>query len=388
MSDTSWLKDAIIYQILIDRFAGFKSNESDKPIFIGGNINGIINKLSYIKDLGINTIWLSPFYKTTEYHGYHITDFMQVEPRFGTLDDLKRLITMCHQMDLRIISDFIPNHCSNKHPFFQEAIKSRDSRYHNWFYFNKWPDNYHCFLKNKDLPKLNLQNIKTRDYICNTANYWLSQGIDGFRLDHVIGLKHSFLKHLKKITKNKYTDSVLIGEAWLGGINLEIIKTINIKHKIIRWLFGTSQDNIQKDYYNVLDGILDFKFQQIMKEYIAHSDIFNNSLQEELNTHFSKYPDDYYVVTFLDNHDMNRFLFDCNNNIEKLKIAAKIQFKLCHPLIIYYGTEVGMTQNKSVWERRPHADIEVRQPMNWDNQDKELLVFYKNLIKGHSQCLL
>ena len=85
MGDTSWFKNAIIYHILIDRFNGFKSSWGwDEPVFLGGNIKGITEKIPYIKDLGFNTIWISPFYKTNTYHGYHITDFYQVEPRFGT----------------------------------------------------------------------------------------------------------------------------------------------------------------------------------------------------------------------------------------------------------------------------------------------------------------
>ena len=123
-----WFKNAIIYHILIDRFAGVTNPERwEQPEFIGGNLRGIINKLDYLTDLGINAIWLSPFCQTNDYHGYHVTDFHKVEPRFGTLDDLKELIDKAHQSGIKIIADFVPNHCSRHHRFFRAAQADKAS---------------------------------------------------------------------------------------------------------------------------------------------------------------------------------------------------------------------------------------------------------------------
>jgi glycosidase len=125
MGGVDWFKNAIIYHILIDRFAGFASTENwDKPTFLGGNIKGIIEKLPYLQNLDINTLWISPFYKTNTYHGYHITDFYQVDSHYGTAEDIKKLIKAIHKYDMRIIADFVPNHCSGKHPFFQDAQRN------------------------------------------------------------------------------------------------------------------------------------------------------------------------------------------------------------------------------------------------------------------------
>ena len=163
---SSWFKNAIIYHILIDRFAGYTDQENwNKPVFIGGNLKGITEKLSYIEKLGINTIWLSPFYETNKYHGYHVTDFFKVEPRFGNIKDLKQLISQAHKRNIRIIADFIPNHCSNKHPYFIEALNNRKSKYRKWYIFKSWPDKYLCFLNFKNLPKLNLRNKETKLHI-------------------------------------------------------------------------------------------------------------------------------------------------------------------------------------------------------------------------------
>lgn len=382
MGGVDWFKNAVIYHILIDRFAGFKSTENwEKPKFLGGNIKGIIQKLQYLCCLGVNTIWISPFYKTSEYHGYHITDFYRVDPHFGTTKDLKELIEIVHEYNMHIIADFVPNHCSNQHPYFQDAQRSKNSEYKNWFYFTKWPNDYLCFLSVKRLPKINLDYPNARDYMINAAKHWLSLGFDGYRLDHVIGPSHNFWKKFKKEIKNMFHNVILIGEAWMEGIKFNELKTINIKHKFLKWISGASSDNLLKEYIGELDGVLDFKFQELIREHVARRKLSKKEFYEGIKHHYSKYSKGYFLPTFLDNHDMDRFLFECKNNKEKLKQSAEIQFSIDQPAIIYYGTEVGITQKKSIWEFQTYGDLQVRQPMNWKKQDKELLTFYKKLIK-------
>ncbi len=129
MSNLDWMKQGAIYHIFIDRFAGFHDTKNwDSPVFLGGTIKGIIDKLPYLRDLGITTLWISPFYTTSAYHGYHITDFYQVDPHFGTQDDIKELIRESHDSNLHIIADFVPNHCSKEHPFFKEAQHDKNSQ--------------------------------------------------------------------------------------------------------------------------------------------------------------------------------------------------------------------------------------------------------------------
>lgn len=383
MSNVDWFKDTVIYHILIDRFAGFKSTENwERPEFLGGNIKGIIEKLSYLESLGINTIWISPFYKTSEYHGYHVTDFFEVDPHFGTTNDIKELIEKVHKKDMRIIADFVPNHCSKNHPYFLEAQRKKDSEYRNWFYFDKWPERYRCFLSIKEIPKINLENEDARAYIINAAKHWLSLGFDGYRLDHCIGPSHNFWQEFTKEIKKMFPSVVLIGEAWMKGIRFSELKTINIRNKIIKWLFGASSDKLLAEYIGELDGVLDFRFQELIKSYIATGNLRKDDFYNELKSHYEKYPERYYLPTFLDNHDMNRFLFDCKNDKEKLKQAAKIQFSISQPQIIYYGTEIGMSQEKSIWSFTSHGDLQARRPMNWENIDSDLKKFYRTLIKN------
>ena len=386
MTNSDWFKQAIVYHVVIDRFAGYGSGDWSKPRFLGGNLKSIAEKLGYLKELGINTLWLSPFCKTSAYHGYHVTDFMSIEPSFGRLEDLQELIKKAGGNGIRIIADFVPNHCSRFHPFFVEAQKDKNSKYLKWFTFIKWPHDYLCFLDFKALPKLNLDNLETRDHIVHAAKYWLSMGIDGFRIDHVMGPKHSFWRYFRNEIKAAFPQAVLIGEAWLEGLNFNHLKTININNKYIRWLFKVTQDSVQKEYYGELDGVLDFRFREIVKTYIARGPAHEKptALEPVVKRHFAEYPSDYVLPTFLDNHDMNRFLFECRNDIEKLKVAASIQFQLEQPVIIYYGTETGMTHRKPVAVNRPHSDLQARQPMNWQKPNAEIFNFYRELIKNRT----
>lgn len=379
---TGWFKNAIVYQIIIDRFAGCKQTGWHKPVFLGGNIKGVISKLAYLKELGVDTLWISPFYCTSAYHGYHITDFFKVEPRFGTLTDVKNLIRKVHEREMKIIADFVPNHCSWKHPYFLEAQRDRNSQYYQWFHFRKWPHNYTCFLIYEELPKINLGHIPARDHIIQAAKYWLSLGFDGYRLDHVAGPKHTFWKHFRKEMKRDYPDAVLIGEAWLSGVKLSELRTMHLRGKYWKWLMGSASDALLKSYVGELDGVLDFRFQVLMKRFIAEKKWYKPRwlLEWQLNRHFARYPEDFFLATFLDNHDMDRFLFQCANDKEKLKEAARIQFSIDQPKVIYNGTEAGMTQKKRI-TRVEYSDLQARQPMRW-KPDKRLLSFYEKLIKS------
>ena len=376
-----WFRDAVIYHILIDRFAGYKSNEWDKPTFLGGNIKGIIDKLDYIKELGINTLWISPFCQTSAYHGYHITDFFRIEPHFGNEDDLRELISEVHKAGMKIIADFVANHCSHKHPFFLDAQNSKNSKYGKWFYFKDRPDDYLCFLSFKELPKLNLDNRQTFTHIVDSAKFWLSLGIDGYRLDHCIGPKHRFWKAFREEVKNDYPDCVLIGEAWMRGIKFKELKTVNVRGKYLEWLRAEASDGLFKKYIGELDGVLDFAFQSTVRDFVLKR-ISKEKAVNRLQRHYSNFPSNFYLPTFLDNHDMERFLFTCSNSKALLKEAARIQFSIDQPKIIYYGTEIGMSQERSISELPAYGDLQARRPMKWESLDKELLEFYRDIIQG------
>ncbi|MBN2164720.1 MAG: hypothetical protein JW717_00420 [Marinilabiliaceae bacterium] len=379
----NWFQKAKIYHILVDRFSGSITGKN-RPQFMGGTIKGIIEKLDYLSNLGINTLWLSPFFRTTAYHGYHITDFYKTDDRFGTIDDIKTLITESHKLNLKIITDFVPNHCSSHHPFFVDAQSNIDSQYFSWFYFKQWPSNYLCFMDYKSLPKLNLNNNATYKHITEAAKYWLSLGFDGFRLDHAIGPDHKFWQLFYHDIKKSYPNTVLIGEVWGQGFSPRLFNTIGIKNKSIRRITGLTQDSLQHEYIGVLDAVFDFKLQYYINHEVKKGSGFtkNKHFIKTVQNHLSKYPNSYPVL-FLDNHDMNRFMLSCNNNFDLLLETLEFILSLNKPIVIYYGTEYGVTQSRP-FGSEPHSDLLARAPFKWQKISKQKIDKVRNIITSHT----
>lgn len=381
MNTLDWFRKAVIYQVFIDRFNGFKET-GNSPGFLGGTINGVLQKLDYFVELGINVLWLSPFYQTLNYHGYHITDFKKVDPHFGTEDDLKRLIREAHKKGLYVIADFVPNHCSYQHPFFRDAQHNKKSKYYDWFIFENWPDRYRCFLDFGELPKLNLNNREARNYMLGVADYWLSLGLDGYRIDHAIGPSHGFWKVFRKTMKAKYPKAVFIGEVWCDGLDKKLIKTTGLKNKTHKRKFGISQEGIQLEYYGELDGVLDFALNNILVEAVKNGEDLqsNKDLKSKIRKHFEQVPTDYIMVTFLDNHDMDRFLLHCNGDIQVMLNAFETLLSTGQPVVIYYGTENCRYNKVPIHNSIPHSDLAVRAPFDWDGINRQFVEGFKNLI--------
>lgn len=383
-SAATWFREAIVYHILVDRFAGYNPKADPmQPVFMGGNIPGIIDRLAYLSELGINTIWLSPVFKTIAYHGYHITDFFSTDMRFGSENDLRNLVDLAHQRNIRVILDFVPNHCSCQHPYFAEALANPRSLYRNWFYFNRLNNKYRCFLGFRDLPKINLDHPDARRHITAAGKKWIALGIDGFRLDHVVGPSPEFWKTFAREMKAENSEAVLIGEAWLETIDIKFLRTIQVKRKYLNWLVGFKPGTVQRAYVGILDGVLDFYFRHRITEYIAWKEdpsLFSSRLSTSMQKHYRSFPEGFFLPTFVDNHDMNRFLFDCGQDREKLRQALRFQFSLPQPPVLYYGTETGMTHLDPV-QGIPYSDLHARQPMPWNTLDYELIDFTRELIR-------
>ncbi len=201
---TEWYKEAIVYQIY-----PFSFLDSDNDGW--GDIEGIISKLDYIKDLGVTAIWFSPLYQSPDYdYGYDISDYREIDRKFGTMADFDRLLKECHKRDLKVIMDMVINHTSTEHRWFKEAISSSDSPYRDYYIIRKgkkekgkllppsnwastftgsaWErigdtDEFYLHLFCKEQADLNWENPKVRDEIVNILNFWLDKGVDGFRFD-------------------------------------------------------------------------------------------------------------------------------------------------------------------------------------------------------------
>lgn len=385
---SAWLKNAVIYQIFIDRFAGYNPKADDQqPNFVGGNIKAIIGKLAYLEDLGVDAIWLTPFFKTTDYHGYSTLDFYQIDERFGTLADLKDLVAACHKAGIRVIIDFTANHTSVQHPFFQDALEDTKSQYRQWYYFEH-NNHYLGFLGFNSLPKLNLDYRPARDHVIGAAEYWTREvDIDGMRLDHVVGPSDDFWREFRDRIKAIKPDMSLIGEAVFWNVKWSHFKTLKVPYPYYYWvqshLLGSMHTPMMKHYVGIFDGCLDYTFKRLLDRF-ATRDLNEKDFRKLLQHHYDQFPADFYLPSFLDNHDSNRYLYNVSNDYQRLKQAVELQFSLPQPKIIYYGDEVGMTHEHRVYINSGWAgDLPARKKMNWQPNEKEqeLLAYYKDLIK-------
>lgn len=356
----TWLDEALIYHIFIDRFhpgPGRQFANPPTPMGIyGGTLAGITANLDYIVSLGATAIWLSPLFTSPSHHGYDATDYYSVEPRLGSMADLQTLIAAAHDRGLRVIFDYTANHCSNRHPIFQRAIADPTSPERDWFIFTHYPDQYVSFFGVAELPQLDLDHPPARQFMIDAARFWLEQGVDGYRLDYTIGPSHDFWTVFRAAMRSLKPDCVLLGEA-------------------------VDTAEVLRSYVGRLDGCLDFLLLQAIRRFFAFDEMSASSFAVFLNRHLAYFPPRFALPSFLDNHDMNRFLWVTRGDTRRLRLAALCQYTLPHPPVLYYGTEVGLSQRLDV----RHADgsghpEESRLPMRWgDDQDRELLHFYRQL---------
>lgn len=195
-NETEWWKKSIVYQVYPKSF-----RDSDGDGF--GDLNGLTEKLPYLKKLGIDVIWLNPIYQSPQVdNGYDISDYRKIEPTLGTMEDFDRLLLEAHKTGIKIILDLVVNHTSDKHFWFEEAKKSKENPYHDYYIWkdevpNNWGssfggstweyvetvDQYYLHLFAKGQPDLNWENPNVRREVYDILKFWLDKGIDGFRMD-------------------------------------------------------------------------------------------------------------------------------------------------------------------------------------------------------------
>ena len=359
-----WMNEAVIYQVFIDRFhpgnIDGKFAESTGPQdFHGGNLIGVQASLPYLADLGVNCLWLSPINPAESYHRYDVMDYFSIDPILGTADDFRTLVDAAHHQGMRVLLDYVPAHCSWRHPAFLQAQSSRTADTHSWFTFHEWPGSYRSFLDMIPMmPSFDTNDSGVREYLTESALYWMRDfGVDGLRLDHAIGHSMDFWTQFRAALMAENPDVVTIAEA-------------------------TDTPDSLRRFRGRIHDILDFPLARALRHTFAARDW---SL-EKFDTFLDAY--DLYMeegpgrVSFLDNHDMERFLHVARENINSLKLAALCQFSLNQTPTIYYGTEIGMSHVHSFSEKGFGGDAEARADMIWDENDWNggLLDFYRQLI--------
>jgi alpha-amylase len=359
----AWWNDTVFYEIFVRSF--FDSGKDGK-----GDINGIIEKLDYLNDgdpntnndLGVTGIWLMPINPSPSYHGYDPTDYYGVNPDYGTMDDLKKLIEDCHKRGIRVIIDMVYNHSSNENPWFIEARDQPQSLKRDWYvwsatdpgYAGPWGEKvwyqtvagYYYGIFASTQPDLNYTNSSVTDEMHNVARFWLQDvGVDGFRLDAV--------RYLVEDGQNQQDTTAT--HAWWKEF-YTFYKGINPEAMTVGEVFTTNfivDDYVKNDEF---DQAFNFDLaSQILKNIDRQNAVNLNAAIKSSFELFSK--GDY--ATFLSNHDQERVMSVFMGDPDKAKLAASVLMTIPGTPFVYYGEEIGMTGNK--------PDEKIRTPMQWSS---------------------
>ncbi|CAM4432810.1 alpha-glycosidase [Paenibacillus phoenicis] len=370
----AWVKDAIFYQIFPERFAnGDPSNDPkgvlpwggkpERDNFFGGDLQGVIDHLDHLSELGITGIYFTPLFEATTNHKYDTADYMKIDPHFGDIATVKKLVQACHERGIKVLFDAVFNHSGRTFaPFVDVMEKGEKSRYKDWFHVREYPlqvkdgvPSYDTFAFEPLMPKLNTENPEVKEYLLKVAEFWIKEvGIDGWRLDVANEVDHAFWRDFRKVVKAANPDAYILGEIW---------------HESSAWLQGDQ-----------FDAVMNYPFTEAVLDFVVRGTLDAEGFANAIGKQLSRYPLQASEVAFnlLDSHDTPRLLTLCDGNKAKMKLAALFQFTYSGTPCIYYGDEVGLDGG---------PDPDCRKCMEWDpkRQDRDLFAFYQKLIKVRKQ---
>ena len=363
-----WAANKVVYQIFPSRFAA--SQPVDKELWykapithmddLHGNLRGIMEHLDYIENLGIDVLYMTPIFKSNSCHKYDTIDYYQIDPSFGTTEDLRELVQKAHERGMKVVLDAVYNHTGRDFFAFQDILeKGEKSRYLDWYFIDELPPkdemgeipNFKCFGYYGGMPKLNLRNPEVEKYVTDVACYWIKEcDIDGWRMDVGDEISHFFWKNFRKAIKAVKKDMLIIGEIW---------------HYAGDFLEGDEWDTVMNYpfYLNMIDLLADTRIN--VSQFVQNLGYLKGRLNKKC------YP---LMWNLIDSHDTARFLHLCNDNKKKQHLAAAFQLLLPGMPMVYYGDEFAM----------PGAnDPDCRRGMYWDEeyQDKEMFQWYKKLLQ-------
>lgn len=372
-----WCDRAIFYQIFVDRFhMGSCSKDRNyidkdwgelpKPKgFYGGDLPGITEKLDYLQDLGINSIYLTPIFQSPSNHKYDTIDYEEVDAMFGTNRDLKELVESAHKRGIKILLDAVFNHCSYLGKQFQDVLrKGKESVYYDWFIIRGDRPvleqmNYECFAACNYMPKWNTNNLEVQKFLLHIATKWIKEyGIDGWRLDVADEVSHDFWRQFRKAVKAAKPDALIVGENW---------------HDSRPWLEGDQ-----------FDSIMNYSFTKACLDYFAYEKYSAQRFCERLSEILMRNTDQVneMMLNLLDSHDTERFLTNVGENADKLKCALAVLFFFVGMPCIYYGTEIGTAGGYDPDSRRTFDWDKTHWNMDIYNTVKDLIRLRKEQIGG------
>ncbi len=365
MSVPYWVQDTVFYQIFVDRFMnGDTTNDpgnlqpwGSPPTgwgFQGGDLRGIIQRMDYLLDLGINALYLTPIFQATSVHRYNTYDYFKIDPKVGTLQDFQALVNNAHANKMRVIIDGVFNHVGRGFFAFNDVLENQDkSPYKDWFQIYHFPvdayspgdaRDYAGWWKHKSLPKLNTAYPKVRNYIMSVVRYWTEQGVDGWRLDVPNEIDDdSFWDEFRRTVRSINPDAYLVGEIWEANN---------------RWVNDTH-----------FDGLMDYPIRTALLGVLTQGQPVS-TLGNRAEDLLKLYPDENTraMLLLVGSHDTERIVTLCQNDIRKVKLAYLYLMVYPGAPCLYYGDEIGLEGGK---------DPDNRRAFPWDmNQWKQDLRAY------------
>ncbi|HHT99046.1 MAG TPA: glycoside hydrolase family 13 protein [Acholeplasma sp.] len=384
LREKDWRNGAIVYQVLVDRFSPSKNLEEKKELyafprklnpwnevpkpgtflpeqrywsheldFWGGDLKSLSSKINYIKDLGINVLYLNPICESLSNHKYDATDYLEISKEYGTKEDLKDLINTVHNLNMNIMLDGVFNHVGVGNPMFKKALNNEG--YRDFFDFNnQYPYGVRLWADAPSLPELNLENESVKHYIYkdeqSVIRSYLKMGVDGWRLDVAFDLGFEILKELRDYARKDKKDVMIVGEIW----------------------------NYPEKWLKSIDGVMNFTFREITLR-LLRGELSPKKAMSMLSDTVSDAGIEPILKCWnlLDNHDVAR-LKNLLDTTKLQKLAQVLQFTLPGSPNLYYGTELGMDGGNDPMNRAP---------MRWDlvNEHNETLTWTKKLIHLHNQ---
>lgn len=372
-----WVKKTVWYQIFPERFGnGDVTNDPEGTLswstqspqaqdFYGGDLQGVIDHLDHLVDLGINGLYFCPIFAAHSNHKYDTIDYLEIDPHFGDKALFRKLVDECHRRGIKIMLDAVFNHMGDQSPQWQDVLqKGADSQYADWFHIHEFPVSYQegknfedatdityeVFATTPHMPKLNTANPEVQDYLLKVARYWIEEfDIDAWRLDVANEVDHHFWKKFRQVCDAAKPDFYILGEIW---------------HSSQSWLNGDEFSAVMN--YAYTDAILD---------YFVKKEISADKMISELNNQLMLYRDQTNQVQFnvLDSHDTARLLTAAGGDRDLMRQVMAFTYIQPGVPCLYYGDEYGMTGTD---------DPGCRKCMVWDtaDQDLEMYQFVKSLI--------
>lgn len=374
-----WVKETVWYQIFPERFAN--GDAGNDPVgslpwtskehpgredFFGGDLQGVIDHLDYLVDLGINGIYFCPIFKAHSNHKYDTIDYFEIDPDFGDKETFKKLVDEAHQRGIKVMLDAVFNHMGYHSPQWQDVIKNEEkSLYADWFHIHSYPVefgtngneegaktvSYDTFAFTPRMPKLNTANPEVQAYLLEIATYWIEEfDIDAWRLDVANEVDHHFWKKFYSETVAIKEDFYILGEIW---------------HSSQSWLKGDE-----------FHAVMNYAYTETITNFFVAQSISASKMVSGLNEQLMLYRQQTNEVMFnmLDSHDTARLLTIAGEDKAVAQMTLAFTFLQHGSPCIYYGTEVGMTGEN---------DPDCRKTMVWEkeHQDQAFLTFTKELIQ-------